>query len=81
LTARSPSPARAREAAVQVRREPERAFVHDRLNAGRNRPRHVRDDDELVDLLAQHRQQELELADVAVRDDDRRDLHLASTFR
>ncbi len=41
----------------------------------------VRDHDELVDLRRERGQRLLELGRVPVRDDDRSDLHAASTFR
>jgi hypothetical protein len=65
-------------APVDVRGEAERPFVVDGVDSRRQRAGDVRDHDELVDLRAQGGQRELELARMAMRDDDRRDLH-AST--
>ncbi len=71
--------ARVRDADVRVRGE-RRADARSRGRARRpgaaaDAVRDVRDEQELVDLRREHGQRLLELLRVAVRDDDRRDLH------
>ncbi len=66
-------------AQVHVRGQRERTAVLDHPDASRERARHragdVRDDDELVDLRQQRREERCDLVAVAVRDDDGGDPH------
>jgi hypothetical protein len=70
-----------RDPEVDVRGERERPRILEHANSlghRARRPRDVRDDDHLVDLKCESRERALELACVAVRDDDRRDRHAPS---
>jgi hypothetical protein len=65
---------------VQVRGEPKRLGVDNRVDTRRNRSRDVRDHDQLVDLRLQRRQRLGDILRRAVRDDDGGHLH-RSTLR
>ena len=73
------------DAEVHVRREAQRLRILEHADAVRERLRHrarqIRDDDGLVDLRDEHREQPGELGRMSVRDDDRGDAHGSASDR